>query len=121
GVDNGSAITGDTVTCTSSDGGVAGTGSGWGSAIVVSGLTTAKTYTCTVRATNVRGTGPASVASAAVVVGSPVAPTNAKAVPGSKIGRAAWREGGFTAGVDEGGARTGEPGGGEVGGGGMCR
>jgi len=54
---NGSAITGYTVT--SSPGGITGTGSS--SPITVSGLTAATTYTFTVTATNSLGTGPSSV------------------------------------------------------------
>ena len=48
----GSAITGYTATCTSSNGGAAGSNSGSGSPIVVTGLTNGKNYTCTVFATN---------------------------------------------------------------------
>ena len=75
---NGSPITGYWTTCTSSNGGVAKTTAGAASPIQFSGtsaLTTAKSYTCTVRATNARGTGPASKPSAAVIVGSPAPPT----------------------------------------------
>ena len=67
GANNGAAITGYTATCTSSNGGVTGTQSGAASPITVTGLTTAKTYTCTVIATNARGTGLASTPSAGVV------------------------------------------------------
>jgi hypothetical protein len=67
GASHGSAITGYTVTCTSSDGGLTGTQTGSASPITVTGLTTARTYTCTVTATNSRGTGLASAPSAAVV------------------------------------------------------
>jgi uncharacterized protein (DUF2147 family) len=63
----GSAITGYTAACTSSDGGNAGSNSGSSSAIVVSSLTNGKTYTCTVFATNVAGNGTASAASGSVV------------------------------------------------------
>jgi hypothetical protein len=45
----------------------------------VSGLTTSKTYTCSVRATNARGAGPTSAPSAPVVVGSPSAPSGVSA------------------------------------------
>ena len=48
------------------------------SPITVAGATTAKTYTCTVRSTNAVGTGPASAASNAVVVGSPAPPTSSE-------------------------------------------
>jgi len=79
GTDNGSVITGQTATCTSSDGGVLGTGTHTGATaapITVGSLTTGKTYTCTVKATNARGTGPASTKSPAVIVGSPAPPTS---------------------------------------------
>lgn len=64
----GSAITGYTATCTSSNGGVSGTASaGAGvTSIKVGALTNDKRYTCTVRASNVTGAGPASAATAAV-------------------------------------------------------
>jgi hypothetical protein len=80
GANNGSTVTSYTATCTSSNGGVSGTASGAASPITVTGLTTAKTYTCTVKATSARGTGLASTASAAVTVGSPAAPTNVSVV-----------------------------------------
>ena len=75
----GSAITGYSANCASSDGGAPGSLSGATSPIVVSGLANAKTYTCTVLATNSLGDGDASVASAATVPattpGTPGAPT----------------------------------------------
>ncbi len=43
--------------------------------IEIGSLTTAKSYRCTVSATNARGTGPSAVSSA-VIVGAPSAPTN---------------------------------------------
>jgi hypothetical protein len=63
----GSAITGYTAGCTSSDGGGAGSNTGSASPIVVSSLTNGKTYTCTVFATNLAGNGTASAASGSVV------------------------------------------------------
>ncbi len=66
--DGGSAITGYTVTCTSSDGGATATGSGTASPVAISGLTTAATYTCSVVATNAAASSPASPASAAIIV-----------------------------------------------------
>jgi titin len=54
--DGGSAITGYDATCTSSNGGAAGVGSGTVSPIAVSPLTNGATYTCTVTATNGIGT-----------------------------------------------------------------
>jgi hypothetical protein len=74
----GSAITGYTVSCASSDGGAAGSNSGGGSPIVVASLTNGKTYTCTVLATNAVGDGNASNASASAV---PATVPNAPAVP----------------------------------------
>ncbi len=53
--DGGSAITGYTANCTSANGGAAGSNTGSGSPIVVSGLTDGRTYTCTVVASNVTG------------------------------------------------------------------
>jgi hypothetical protein len=62
---NGSAITGYSATCTSSNGGVARSQTGAASPLTVSGLTAAKSYTCTVTATNARGSGALSAPSAA--------------------------------------------------------
>ena len=53
-----------------------------GSPITVASLTTAKTYTCTVTATNARGASPASAPSLPVTVGAPAAPT---AVTASRV------------------------------------
>ena len=63
---NGAAITSYTVTCTSTNGGVTKAKVGKASPITDTGLTAGKIYRCTVRATNSRGTGPASLPSAAV-------------------------------------------------------
>jgi len=57
---NGAKITNYTTTCASSNGGVTEATTGTSSAITVTGLTAGKTYTCTVNATNSRGTGPTS-------------------------------------------------------------
>jgi hypothetical protein len=57
---NGAKITNYTTTCTSSNGGVTKATTGTTSPITVTGLTAGKTYTCTVNATNSRGTGPTS-------------------------------------------------------------
>jgi len=67
GASNGSPITGFTVTCTSTNKGVTGKKTGTKSPITVTGLSTGKTYRCTVKATNARGTGPASAPSGAVI------------------------------------------------------
>lgn len=69
---SGAAITGYTATCTSSDGGIAGSNTGTASAtsITVAPLSDGKRYTCTVRANNAAGPGPASAAS------NPVTPLN---------------------------------------------
>src|SRR5439155_10790412 len=63
GANNGNAITSQTATCVSSNGGVTKTGTHTGALaapITVAAVTTAKTYTCTVKATNGRGAGLAS-------------------------------------------------------------
>lgn len=97
---NGSAITGYTARCTSANGGRTRSKAGTASPLTVTRLTTAKRYTCEVRATNSRGRGPWSAPSLAVIVGSPGAPTRVKAVkvasrslrvsfrPGANNGRA---------------------------------
>jgi len=63
---NGATVTSYTVSCTSSNGGVAKSKVGSASPITVTGLTTGKTYTCTVKGTNSRGAGPPSLPSAPV-------------------------------------------------------
>ena len=75
GNNGGSAITGYTATCTSSNGGVSGsnTGGAGATSIQVTGLTNGKSYTCTVRASNALGLGPASASSNAIVVVTPKA------------------------------------------------
>ena len=72
--DGGSPISSYTASCTSSDGGASGASGGSSSPIVVVGLTSGNTYTCTVLATNVNGPGPASPESLPVVPGSVPAP-----------------------------------------------
>jgi Fibronectin type III domain len=74
--DGGDAITGYTVTCTSSNGGTTRGNTDVGSPIVVSLLSIAKSYTCGVTATNAIGTGARSAASSAFVAATaPSAPT----------------------------------------------
>jgi titin len=63
---NGAAISGYSATCQSTNGGVTASKTGTASPLNVTGLTTGKSYTCTVVATNARGAGPVSAASAAV-------------------------------------------------------
>ena len=63
---NGAPITSYTATCRSANGGVTKAKTGTVDPITINGLTGGKTYTCTVRATNHRGTGPPSHASSAV-------------------------------------------------------
>jgi hypothetical protein len=58
--DGGSPITGYTATCASSNGGATGSVGGAGSPIVVTGLTNGSTYTCTVSAANLAGSGASS-------------------------------------------------------------
>ena len=62
-LNDGAAISHYTATCTSTNHGVAKTAVGKASPIIINGLTTGKTYTCTVTATNGRGTSPASTPS----------------------------------------------------------
>jgi Calx-beta domain/Fibronectin type III domain len=78
----GPPITGYTARCASSNGGVTRTGTHSGAAaapITVASVTTGKTYTCSVTAANVLGTGPASAQSAPVVAGAPGAPAKVSA------------------------------------------
>jgi titin len=82
GADNGSVITSQTATCISRNGGLTRTGTHTGptpATITVAAVTTAKTYTCTVKASNARGASLASAPSLPVVVGSPTAPTGVTA------------------------------------------
>jgi hypothetical protein len=65
-MNNGAAITGYTASCRSSNGGVSGSHAASAGPVTVTGLTSGKTYTCTVTATNSRGAGPASSPSPAV-------------------------------------------------------
>ncbi len=77
GATNGSPIATQIPRCVSSNGGVTKSGVHSGAAaapITVSGVNTAKAYTCTVSATNARGTGPISTASTGVTVGAPAQP-----------------------------------------------
>jgi hypothetical protein len=71
---SGAAITKYTATCTSTNGGVARAGvrlAATAGTIVVGAATLARSYTCRVTATNARGTGVASLPSAAITVGAP--------------------------------------------------
>jgi hypothetical protein len=80
GPDYGSPITSYHVACTSTNGGVAGSKTGSASPLTVTGLTTAKSYRCTVTATSARGTGaPSSPARA--VVGAPGTVTVLRSLP----------------------------------------
>ncbi len=103
----GTAITSYSVSCTSTNGGTARSASGPASPVTVTGATTAKSYTCTVRAVNAVGAGPASVPSAAVIVGAPGAPTNVKAAPGSTTTTTGPLVVSFTAPANNGAAITG--------------
>ena len=76
GSDGGSPITGFTVSCVSTDGGVTRARSGTASPVQVTGLTGGFHYRCRVRATNAVGTGPYSGYGATVLV-----PTTAPAAP----------------------------------------
>jgi titin len=99
----GSAITGFSVACTSSNGGASGSNSGASSPITVSSLTNGDSYTCTVLATNAIGTGSASAASSSFVPGAaatvPSAPTNAVVTRGQNSASVA-----FTASASNGGS-----------------
>jgi hypothetical protein len=90
GADNGGTTISFTATCTSSNGGVGGSNSGSASPVTVTGLTTAKSYTCTVTGTNVRGVGLLSSPSQVVVVGAPTSPTNVKATAGTGSATVTW-------------------------------
>ena len=72
--DGWSAITGYTVTCIPSNGGIIRSSSGPTSPILVSGLSSGKTYTCSVVATNGVGSGLASSASNTVIPSLPTVP-----------------------------------------------
>ncbi len=79
-----SAITGYTATCSSTDGGTAGTATGEASPIVVTGLSNGHNYTCTATATNAVGAGIASAPSNAFVpVTVPDPPAGLNATPGT--------------------------------------
>jgi uncharacterized protein (DUF2147 family) len=86
GANNGSAITEYTASCTSGNGGVAGSNSGTAAPVTVIGLTNGKIYSCRVAATNAVGTGAQSGASHTLVVGQPTAPTNTRVVSGNAPG-----------------------------------
>jgi len=77
--DGGSAITGYTADCASSDGGTENTNTDVASPITVTGLSNGHTYTCAVTATNTNGNSLPSTTSASVVPNAvadqPAAPT----------------------------------------------
>jgi fibronectin type 3 domain-containing protein len=85
--DGGSTITGYTVTASN---GQTCTSSG-DPTCTVTGLTNGASYTFTVTATNGPGTGPASDASASVLVGVPGAPTGVTAFPGVHQVVVSWK------------------------------
>ena len=98
--DNGSAITGLSATCTSSNGGTVGSQGGTTSPLVVTGLTNGKNYTCTATATNGEGTSSSSVAS---VVTVPATVPSTQAQPTTAHGAASITVT-FTAPSDNGGS-----------------
>jgi hypothetical protein len=57
---------------------------------VITGLTNGTTYTFQVRAFNVNGVGPPSGNAGSVTVGTPLNPTNPKAVPGNAAATVSW-------------------------------
>ena len=83
GAENGSPITSFGVSCVSTNGGVTGGATGTASPIVVANLTTARTYVCSVTATNVDGTS-APTSSTSVIVGSPAPPRILRLLPFDK-------------------------------------
>jgi len=87
--DGGSVITGYTVTSNPAGGSASTTGA---TTVTVSGLTNGVSYTFSVKATNVAGTGVASSASNTVVPAdtSPASPTNVSASPGSFQATVTW-------------------------------
>ena len=77
GANNGATVTKYTATCTSGNGGATRAGVhafATAGTITIGGVTTARSYTCRVTATNSRGTSVPSVASTSVIVGAPAAP-----------------------------------------------
>lgn len=72
GANNGAWISEHTATCTSSDGGQTATGSAPISPILITGLTPARTYECTVSSTNLGGDSPQSQASGSFASGHPL-------------------------------------------------
>ena len=68
---NGAPIDSYTATCASPDGGVTAMHKGKASPLTVTGATAGKTYRCTVKGTNSRGTGQASRRSSPVTARSP--------------------------------------------------
>jgi hypothetical protein len=99
----GSAITGYTATCTSTNGGRGGSHSSRGSPIIVTGLTNGRIYTCYVTATNHVGIGPRSVPSVPTVPGTaPSPPTIMSVVSGRAPGPVGPLVVSFKAGSDNG-------------------
>jgi Fibronectin type III domain len=77
-LNGGSPILSYTATCVSTNGGVSRSASHNGAtaaSITVPGLTTGKSYQCTVKASNAIGASSASVAAPKVIIGSPAPPT----------------------------------------------
>jgi len=100
---HGSAITGYTATCTSTNSGRPGSRSNKGSPIIVTGLTSGRIYTCVVTATNHVGTGPRSVPSVPTVPGAaPAAPTIVSVASGRAPGPVGPLLVSFKAGSDNG-------------------
>jgi len=100
---HGSAITGYTATCTSTNNGRTGSRSSAGSPITVTGLTNGRIYTCYVTATNHVGTGPRSVPSSPTVPGTaPAAPTIVSVASGRAPGPVGPLLVSFKAGSDNG-------------------
>ena len=78
-------------TCTSTNGGVTGGGSGPSSPVMASGLTNGKTYTCRVTATNAGGiSAPSGSSNAVVPIAVPSAPPTVTAVAGPGQATVSW-------------------------------
>jgi len=88
--DNGSPITGYTMTWTSFSSPSTGTQSCAGSPCTVTGLTNGTFYSFTVTATNSKGTGLASIASSAAPGSVPGIPTNVSATAGNAQATLTW-------------------------------
>ena len=102
----GAVITGYSATCTSADGGTAGTRTGAASPIAVTGLTNGRHYTCAATTINAVGSSPATTAPLAWLAMLPVSPTNVVATSGSTTGTTGTLTVTYTAGASVGSTVT---------------